>query len=669
LPAPIVIGNGGRIPPSTIIEDDASGDVETSGIFDPANDGLDFYESLEGMLVQVNNAVAVGPRNNFGEIPVLSDNGANAGVRTPRGGIVIQPSDFNPERIILDDVIAATPLVNVGDHFSGPLVGMLDYSFGNFKFLVTVTPGAVSAGLERESTGTPPTHQLAIATFNVENLDPGDGPAKFNELAELIVNNLQSPDLIAVEEMQDNNGPTNDSTVDASVTYATLVMAIQSAGGPTYDFRNINPVDDEDGGEPGGNIRVGFLFRTDRGLEFVDRPGGDSTTPTMVVNGASGPELSFSPGRVDPTNSAFNDSRKPLAGEFTFKGDKLFVVTNHFNSKGGDQPLFGQFQPPTRSSEIQRHQQAQVVNNFVNAILAVDPQANVIVLGDLNDFQFSDTLNILQGSVLNNLIDTLLQSERYTYVFDGNSQTLDHILLSNATFSRPFGYDVVHVNAEFADQASDHDPQVANLCVDATPPELTVSVSPDKLWPANHQYVPVKAAVSLSDNADPNPTLSLVSVTSSEPDNGLGDGDEPNDIVVMDNFKFKLRAERSGTGAGRLYTITYQAADACGNSTTASVSVTVPHDQGQGNGQNPSTPADVSNPNNAPDPAPGDSATPEPPPPAETPAPEPSATDAPAVEPTTEPTAEPTSTAEPTAEPTSTTEPTAEPAPTDTPVP
>ncbi len=97
-----------------------TGSVETSGVFDPATDGIDFYESLEGMRVQINNAVAVGPRSDQGEIPVLSDDGANASVRTTRGGIVVRATDFNPERIFLDDLILATPVVHVGDHFSGP---------------------------------------------------------------------------------------------------------------------------------------------------------------------------------------------------------------------------------------------------------------------------------------------------------------------------------------------------------------------------------------------------------------------------------------------------------------------------------------------------------------------------------------------------------------------
>ena len=65
-------------------------------------------------------------------------------------------------------------------------------------------------------------------------------------------------------------------------------------------------------------------------------------------------------------NTALANSRKPLAGEFRMRGKKVFVIANHFNSKGGDQPLFGRFQPPARVSEAQRHAQAQVVNDFVD---------------------------------------------------------------------------------------------------------------------------------------------------------------------------------------------------------------------------------------------------------------------------------------------------------------
>jgi len=190
---------------------------------------------------------------------------------------------------------------------------------------------------------------------------------------------------------------------------------------------------------------------------------GDATTPTTVIDRPSGPLLSSSPGRVDPTNPAFNSSRKPLAGEFRMHGKKVFVIANHFSSKGGDDPLFGRFQPPVRSSEVARHAQAQVVNDFVDDIKAADSTANVIVLGDINDFEFSETVHILEGGVLSSLMHGLPQSERYSYVFEGNSQSLDHILMSSSLTSRPFEYDSVHVNAEFADQASDHEPRIARF--------------------------------------------------------------------------------------------------------------------------------------------------------------------------------------------------------------
>jgi predicted extracellular nuclease len=469
LPGATVVGTGGRIPPDTVIEDDATGDVETSGVFDPASDGIDFWESLEGMRVQLNNAVAVGPTNAFGETQIVGDDGANASIRTPRGGLLLRPNDANPERVVADDLLVPMPNVNVGDHYTGPIVGVLDYNFGDFFVEVTNPVDRVAGGLTPETTTLQGPAEIAIATFNVENLAPSDPQSKFDRLAGLIVNNLKAPDLISVEEVQDNTGATDNGVVAADQTIAKLVAAIQAAGGPAYATREIDPVDDQDGGQPGGNIRQVFFFRTDRGLSFVDRPGGDSTTPTAVTGTGSTTQLTLSPGRIDPANSAWTDSRKPLAGEFMFRGHRLFVIANHFNSKGGDDPLEGRFQPPTRSSEVQRHQQAQIVHDFVGQLLAADPNANVVVDGDLNDFEFSDTVHILENGVLTDLMDTLPQNERYSYEFEGNAQTLDHILLSAALTSRPFTFDPVHVNAEFFDQASDHDPSVVRIALDSAP--------------------------------------------------------------------------------------------------------------------------------------------------------------------------------------------------------
>ena len=111
---------------------------------------------------------------------------------------------------------------------------------------------------------------------------------------------------------------------------------------------------------------------------------------------------------------------------------------------------------------------------------------------------------------------------------------------------------------------------------DTTAPELEVSVSPNRLWPPNHKYRTVTATVEVSDDFDSAPIVTLLSVTSNEPDNGPGDGNTINDIVILDDYTFKLRAERSGLGQGRIYTITYEAVDSCGNTSTGTATVKVP---------------------------------------------------------------------------------------------
>lgn len=125
--------------------------------------------------------------------------------------------------------------------------------------------------------------------------------------------------------------------------------------------------------------------------------------------------------------------------------------------------------------------------------------------------------------------------------------------------------------------------QVAVTVADTAAPSISVALSATTLWPANHKLVPITATVTTTDRCDPNVVLQLVSVTSSEPDNGSGDGDTANDIqgaiAGTADRMFSVRAERSGSGAGRVYTIVYRATDAAGNSTTATAHVQVPHNR------------------------------------------------------------------------------------------
>ncbi len=444
--APIVLGVD-RIAPTSVIS--APGNVETQPVFDPAAEGIDFWESLEGMLVQVNNPVATSPTNGNGEIWVLPDNGAGATSVTARGGSLITPSDFNPERVQLDNLVSSQvlPSVDVGARLNS-VTGVVDYSFNNFDVRVLTTPTVAQAStLPREVTNlTNSVNQLTVATFNVENLDPGDGATKFNSLAAAIVGNLKSPDILNLEEVQDNNGSTNNGVVDANLTIETLIAAIASIpGAPTYEYRQLNPENNKDGGQLGGNIRVVFLFNPQR-VSFVEGTLQRLTDPT--------------PG---DGNDPFEASRKPLVGDFVFNGETVTVIGNHFNSKGEDDPLFGPTQPPVLSTEVQRVAQADVVGDFIDARLAAKPGAYVVVAGDLNDFEFSNPVSRLEGSGMTSLIETLPANERYSYNFEGNAQTLDHLMASGGLLRNLDGYDVVHINSEFAVQVSDHDPVVARF--------------------------------------------------------------------------------------------------------------------------------------------------------------------------------------------------------------
>lgn len=472
-PAVTVLSSGDKIPAPVRVTGDSvpaaytpKGSAKAGGSVNwlklrPATYASDYYESLEGMNVRIGTARVVGATDPYAELWVSVKPEENP---TPRGGTLYGSyASQNAGRLQIQQLAPVAqqpfPVVNVGDRLQGVTEGPMDFNqYGGYTIAATTLGKAVDRGLKPESTRRQKDDELAVATYNVENLDPSDPQAKFDALAKGVVTHLASPDIVSIEEVQDDNGATDDGTVSAEATLTKFTDAIVAAGGPRYAWRGIDPANDEDGGEPGGNIRQVFLYNPGR-VSFTDRAGGDADTATAVVEREGAPALSASPGRVDPANPAWKDSRKPLAGEFTFRGRPVFVVANHFSSKGGDQPLTAAQQPPVRSSEEQRHAQARSVNAFVKQLTALDRQAQVVVLGDLNDFEFSDTTKLLtQGGALRPGIGQLPVNERYTYVYQGNSQVLDQILVSKGI--KTFDYDSVHINAEFAAQNSDHDPQV-----------------------------------------------------------------------------------------------------------------------------------------------------------------------------------------------------------------
>ncbi|MFH8486457.1 endonuclease/exonuclease/phosphatase family protein [Streptomyces longisporoflavus] len=464
LPAPVTVD--AKTVPSAYAPD---GDPADGGSINalplkPRSYALDRYESLEGMNVRVGTSRVVGATDPYSELWITVKPHENA---NRRGGTVYKSyDDQNTGRLQIQQLAPVSeqpfPKANVGDTLTGGAAGPLDFNqFGGYTLVARTLGKVTDKGLEREKTRRQAKGELAVATYNVENLDPTDPQTKFDALASAVVSNLASPDILALEEIQDDNGAKNDGTVSAEATLKKFTDAIVAAGGPRYAWRSIAPENNKDGGEPGGNIRQVFLYNPER-VSFTDRGNGDATTGTDVVRSAGRAALTLSPGRVDPANPAWTDSRKPLAGEFSFRGRPVIVVANHFGSKGGDEGLTSHHQPPVRSSEAKRLLQAQAVNSFVRDVRKVQKNADVVVVGDVNDFEFSATTDALEaGGALKSAVKSLPRSERYSYVYQGNAQVLDQILTSPGVGGAgDFSYDSVHINAEFAEQNSDHDPQV-----------------------------------------------------------------------------------------------------------------------------------------------------------------------------------------------------------------
>jgi VCBS repeat-containing protein len=442
LPAAVLIGVGGRTPPTEAIEDDGF----TS--YDPATDGLDFYESMEGMRVTVDSPVAVSNTTDFGETWVLASGGAGA-TGFNGTGIVVSEGDLNPERIQLDATTALfagyAPNHSMGD-LLGDVTGIMSYSFNSYEVLVTEAVTVVSdVTAERETTSLDGDRDhLTVASFNVENLDPGDPQAKFDLIAQHMVYNLAAPDIIGVQEMQDGNGLNGSDPLSGVVTAQKLIDAIAAIGGPNYVYIEVAPSSaGSTGGEPGGNIRNGFFYNADR--------------VTYVQGSAQLIE--------DP---AFAGSRRPLIADFTFNGETVRLINVHFTSRLGSDSLTGANQPPNDAGDGSRTQQAEAVGAYVSNSLATNPALKLGVLGDFNGFYFEDAVGTLEAKGLLDLHRTLAEEERYTYLFEGNLQAIDHMLVSGGLQSGAM-FDAVHINAEQpsgAERSTDHDPIVGRFYIE-----------------------------------------------------------------------------------------------------------------------------------------------------------------------------------------------------------
>ena len=402
-----------------------------------AEAAIAYYEPLEGMLVSVTEpAVAVAPTSKYGEyVLVRPEHGIRRVLRGEETGLLIMVDDGAMVRHY--DRTTLPYVVRTGDGV-GHLVGPLAFTFGNYKIeplgppaMIPVVEGPIPR-LEQ-----PGPDEFSIATFNVENFydnkephRPSDPPkprrSEYERKRDRIVETILAlgvPTVIGLQEVE-NIGVLED------------VAAQPELAGYDYQAALIE-------GPSGRDIDVGFLVRGDRAtLEGV----GQYQTPESLF---SRPPLMI-------TVTLHTAS----AGDVT-----VYAIVNHFISKAGGEAL----------TEPRRVMEAQWNAHLVDQILAADPDAYVVVLGDLNDYYDSAPLRALTdgdspGGQLVNVLGALPPEERYSYIFQGVSQLLDHILVTPALAARQVRVNVLHINADYPPpdpanpsprHCSDHDPPVA----------------------------------------------------------------------------------------------------------------------------------------------------------------------------------------------------------------
>lgn len=444
---PIVIGKDGLQPPTSTIDNDGF------AVYDPAQDGIDFWESLEGMYVTVAAPRVVANTNGFGETYVVADNGAEATGNNARGGLTIAEGDYNPERLQLDEDSGIfngfDAIFSQGDRLAD-VKGVISYAFQSYELLVTEAVTVTQdVALARETTQLRESAaHLSVATYNLENLSANDSPEKLFSLAQDIVENLRAPDIIGVQEIQDADGAGTAAGLSGAPTAQALIEAIVEMGGPRYAYVEVAPTaNNSTGGEPNANIRNGYFY--------------DPSRVSLVEGSVQLIE--------DPI---FAGTRRPLAASFEFRDETITLVNVHFTSRLGSDPLWGATQPPLDAGDAARTAQAQAVRSWVDARLGADPAAKIAVLGDFNGFSWEGSVTALtSGGKMQDLNALLPAEERYSYLFDGNAQAIDHIVATN-NLVRVAKYDAVHINSELPEAlqiSSDHDPQLALFRFEGTP--------------------------------------------------------------------------------------------------------------------------------------------------------------------------------------------------------
>lgn len=254
------------------------------------------------------------------------------------------------------------------------VTGIVQYTFGFYYILpltaLKITSPSTSLAAPSTFNSSGNCKNLTIGDYNVENLAPNS--PHLPKIASHIVNYLASPDLVFLQEVQDNSGATDDGVVDANITLATLSKSIFTISGGKTNYSYVEVVASAgnlDGGAPGGNIRQAYLYKPEVLSLWKPNQGGASDSTEVFMGSDGKVQLSFNPGRIDPANEAWAASRKPLVAAWQAKGGKkpFFTVNVHFSSKGGGTSLQGDVRPPVNGVVAKRVQQAEVTGVSISS--------------------------------------------------------------------------------------------------------------------------------------------------------------------------------------------------------------------------------------------------------------------------------------------------------------
>ncbi|CAL1716443.1 unnamed protein product [Somion occarium] len=465
----------------------------------PDKYGLDFWESLEGNLVTIVNPTTSNFPDMFGSLWVYGDWDVNG--RNERGGLTLTSVDGLPDAhpgvILIGRPLDGTrnPKEPIGSILSN-ITGVVTYQFGYYSILPLTAPSVMT---ESDPDISPVSFsaseepcELTIGDYNVENMSPRSRHIPL--VAKHVVEYLKLPDILFLQEIQSDSGSRNNGVVTANRTLATFVKAISntasehfSSNSPPfkYEFVNIPPEDNMDGGKPGSNIRVAYLWNPNKVSLVPGHITGNATQAVEVVKSDKGElSLSYNPGRVHPTHEAWEETRKPLAAAWqTSTGSRFFTVNVHLSSKRFGSSPHGDARPPVNGRIERRTQQVNVTADFVESVLSQDVNASIILAGDMNDFV--QTRSVFQS--LTNLLTDINDAsavdpvERYTYVYEQHMQEIDHMFVSDAIVNRGTKVEHIHVNTwarSTSERASDHDPTVAKVWVCDNPSNTKDSERP-----------------------------------------------------------------------------------------------------------------------------------------------------------------------------------------------